>query len=127
MKRVCDGNFCVCFAYGQTGAGKTHTMSSLMRSMAADLFAEPGRFAVSFSYFEVLGKQCTDCLHGLPSAEPMEKHLSLGGELKPGEVELKEGVTGEVVVRNLSRHVVGGVEDFLRLAALATSRRDASP
>ena len=81
---------------GQTGAGKTHTMSSLLAALGADL--EHGKHgehsegqSVTITFFEVSSNGCTDllsdrakialrpCLKGGPASTPPEAATPRGG------------------------------------------------
>nr|XP_015218138.1 PREDICTED: kinesin-like protein KIF24 isoform X2 [Lepisosteus oculatus] len=77
IQHVFNGGKATCFAYGQTGAGKTHTMMGTARSpglyalAARDLFARLGRPApargplhLCISFFEIYCGQLYDLLDG---------------------------------------------------------------
>ena len=76
----------------QLWSGKTHTMNALMDRLGEHLFDGDG--AVTFSYFELLGKDLTDCL--------VEEQPEKG-------VQLSE-VDGEVHVTGLSVHAYSGLD-----------------
>ncbi|CAH2106418.1 unnamed protein product [Euphydryas editha] len=64
------------FAYGATGAGKTHTMSGLMSRALNHLFSsisesdDPDSYEVKLSYIEIYNENIRDLLN--PSAGPLE-------------------------------------------------------
>lgn len=66
------GGIGTCLAYGQTGAGKTHTQVQMQAMVARDVFnvlheqagtADPAHRSVAVSCFENLGDRCYDLLH----------------------------------------------------------------
>merc|ERR1719482_481039 len=105
LARAKAGLNSVVLAYGQTGSGKTHTMNALMDRLGEHLFDGDG--AVTFSYFELLGKDLTDCL----AEEQPEKG-----------VQLSE-VDGEVHVTGLSVHAVTSAPELAALVEKAKARR----
>ncbi|XP_073945305.1 kinesin-like protein KIF19 isoform X2 [Choristoneura fumiferana] len=64
------------FAYGATGAGKTHTMTGLMSRALSHLFtsiaesSHPSAYEVKMSYIEIYNENIRDLLN--PSAGPLE-------------------------------------------------------
>jgi hypothetical protein len=68
LERVlCGLGDCTALLYGQTGAGKTYTMSSLLRRVAREVDARIGRgieqpAAVEVTFFEVAADGCVDLL-----------------------------------------------------------------
>lgn len=73
-----DGYHCTCFAYGQTGAGKTHTMmgsrtdeaqAGIIPRIVADIFSHinaasgDDEFTVKASYVEIYMERIRDLLH----------------------------------------------------------------
>ncbi|XP_063618502.1 kinesin-like protein KIF19 [Cydia splendana] len=64
------------FAYGATGAGKTHTMTGLMSRALAHLFTsiaesdQPSAYEVKMSYIEIYNENIRDLLN--PGAGPLE-------------------------------------------------------
>ena len=119
VAKAMAGQVGVVFAYGQTGSGKTYTMNSLMESVSSEIFgtqATEGRAKskgsgpreISFSYLEVCGDVCTDCLDS--AAEE-------------GGVQIGEMLDGRVLTRNLTSHACASVEELHALVELAKSKR----
>ena len=148
-KALC-GEVGVIFAYGQTGAGKTFTMTAVMDRVVAELFppSSPSGTApraVRFSYLEILGSSVHDCLaappvaDGAASTEASATQLSrLPGELLEAidkmvdaeagrDVQIGEALDGRVLTRNLSAHDVCSAVELERLMAVAKSRRATAP
>jgi kinesin family protein 6/9 len=100
--------------YGQTGAGKTFTMTGARSSYAqrglvpralADLFKRvhqaPGTLMTCrVSYLEIYNELICDLLHP---------------ETKPSELAMSDDPAAGVVVKNLSSHLVSSEEDAMRL------------
>jgi hypothetical protein len=137
VKRAMAGQVGVVFAYGQTGSGKTHTMGGLLRRVAGDLFSgsnsgsEKKKRAINFSYFEVLGNNCQDCLvvatNGKKTQWGGTQSAAAGGAgPQPGAVQIGEGMDGGVITRNLSSHAAPDARTLLRLIDVAQSVRVAA-
>ena len=77
VNQCLDGYHCTCFAYGQTGAGKTHTMmgsrteeseAGIIPRMVADVFSHINsadaneEFTVKASYVEIYLERIRDLL-----------------------------------------------------------------
>jgi kinesin family protein 2/24 len=108
---VGSGQVGTIIAFGQTGAGKTHTMNALMDQVAADLFDDPVAAAsrtVSFSYMEILGQTLSDCL-----CESQEGP----------SVQLGELLDGSVVIRNLTERAASSAAELKDMLETAKSRR----
>jgi len=73
ISHVLDGGVATVFAYGQTGAGKTHTVMGMERHIGAALFSKQSPhhqdhsgasvLEITLSVFELLGDYATDLLH----------------------------------------------------------------
>jgi kinesin family protein 2/24 len=125
------------FAFGQTGSGKTHTMNGLMDSLIHDLYDNEGtqRHSITFSYMEMLGDTCNDCLVSndnnktiststvTTTVEEAVEETDDVSSNSTGNVRIGELLDGRVVVRNLSEHNVTTAEEFKSLLAIAKSRR----
>jgi kinesin family protein 2/24 len=135
VHRAIQGQIGVMFAYGQTGSGKTHTMGGLLRRVCGDLYGDENssggnqnnktkRGPVSFSYFEVLGNSCVDCL-----VEPKGVEKSRWGGTQSAastgssNVQIGEGMDGGVITKNLSSHDAPDACSLLALVEKAQSRR----
>jgi len=105
VDRAAAGGVGVVFAYGQTSSGKTHTMNGLMDKLVQSIYGDdvPHR-KVTFSYLEILGQVCTDC-------------LDTGAEA--GAVKIGEMLDGRMETRNL-------VEVECRTAAEFTAKVEAA-
>eukprot|EP00667_Euglena_gracilis_P005663 EG_transcript_5703 len=60
VRWVTSGHDATLICYGQTGTGKTHTMSGALERIAADLEGHQ----IQIAFFEIHGKQCRDLLRG---------------------------------------------------------------
>jgi hypothetical protein len=69
VRAAMNGGFSTMVMFGQPGSGKTHTMSDIEEQAAFDIFGSPveRNIAVSVTYIELFGSQCTDLL-GAPGA-----------------------------------------------------------
>ncbi len=109
------GQIGVIFAYGQTGSGKTHTMNGLMDRVVQELYDEPGvgvgvakKHRISFSYLQIAGQVCTDCLD----------RNAVEGAVKIGEL-----LDGRVEVRHLTEATCVDAQDFRRCVETAKQHR----
>ena len=111
VQSVLEGYNGTVFAYGQTGAGKTHTMEGLndpseLRGIIPNAFehifdyialnGEKDKFLVRASYFEIYNEEIRDLL----SATPQQS------------LELRESVDSGVYVRDLTSVLVKSVEEI---------------
>lgn len=105
-----------------------------MRRVVSDLYGDDAhdRGKVSFSYFEVLGNTCTDCL--APPARGQKSSSSSSSENNDGGagggaggVQIGEGMDGSVITRNLSEHPAPDADALLALIHVAQSRRSTAP
>lgn len=116
VKTIFEGGMATCFAYGQTGAGKTHTMGGEFKGkhqnftngiyglVARDVFAylrDPRyrnmNYVVSASFFEIYGKMVFDLL------------------AKKQRLRVLEDGQQVVQVVGLTEKVVGSINDVLEL------------
>lgn len=123
IPKVLMGINCTIFAYGSTGAGKTHTIMGysqdpgMMPRSMIDLFAaieaseEPSRFSVQVSYMEVYCETIRDLLSD--SDKP----------LNPCE----RASDGSVQVLGLTERDVVDVNEVLALVAEGSHRRKTEP
>jgi len=104
------GKVGVIFAYGQTASGKTHTMNGLMDQLVRHIYGEDAGNGdgdgdgvdrqVTFSYVEILGQTCTNCL--APSSASSDAASASAAAAAPGQVKIGEMLDGRVEVRNLA-------------------------
>ncbi|XP_046959391.1 kinesin-like protein KIF19 [Vanessa cardui] len=105
------------FAYGATGAGKTHTMSGLMSRALNHLFTsisesdDPDSYDVKLSYIEIYNENIRDLLN--PSAGPLELR--------------DEGGSGPPVVAGLSEVRALDASHVAELLARGDRSRTAEP
>ncbi|XP_037545328.1 kinesin-like protein KIF18A [Nematolebias whitei] len=118
---VMNGFNCTVFAYGATGAGKTHTMlgsqdnPGVMYRTMKDLFKrmddakEEKEFAVTFSYLEVYNEQIRDLL------------------ANAGPLAVREDSSKGVVVQGLSLHKPKSAEHILEALDFGNRNRTQHP
>ncbi|XP_037293630.1 kinesin-like protein KIF19 [Manduca sexta] len=105
------------FAYGATGAGKTHTMTGLMTRALNHLFTSiaesegPSAYEVKMSYIEIYNENIRDLLN--PSAGPLELR--------------DEGSSGAPVVAGLSEVCAKSAGHVAELLARGDRARIAEP
>ncbi|CAL9701581.1 unnamed protein product [Knipowitschia caucasica] len=118
---VMNGFNCTVFAYGATGAGKTHTMlgsqnnPGVMYRTMKELFKrmdeakEEKEFAVAFSYLEVYNEQIRDLLSNT------------------GPLAVREDGQKGVVVKNLTLHQPKSAEHILEALDSGNRKRTQHP
>ena len=122
IARVLDGYNATVFAYGATGAGKTHTMigtaaqPGVMVQTMHDLFngmrqRETGKYEVSVSYMEVYNEQIRDLLSPSPTASPLQ---------------LREERDGSMTIAGLSSHTPSSAAEVFRMLERGNQRRTQS-
>eukprot|EP01065_Artemidia_motanka_P030236 TRINITY_DN36250_c0_g1_i1.p1 TRINITY_DN36250_c0_g1~~TRINITY_DN36250_c0_g1_i1.p1 ORF type:complete len:645 (+),score=206.58 TRINITY_DN36250_c0_g1_i1:53-1936(+) len=108
---VFEGGWATCFAYGQTGTGKTHTMlgkdSKGLYALAADeIFSRLGNDQhCNCNYYEVYGNKCFDLLQ------------------RRQQCEIREDKQGHVNICGLTDHQVSCVEELLQLIETGSAVR----
>lgn len=110
VTRAMAGQVGVVFAYGQTGSGKTHTMSSLMTNIADEIYTTGAAktTTISFSYLQIAGQVCTDCLDS----------TAVEGAVKIGEL-----LDGRMQINNLKEVVCATAEEFGKHLSIAEVAR----
>ena len=69
VEKTKNGGIATLLMYGQSGTGKTHTMTTIQGMAARDIFTGlPPNYTVKVSFVEICGKQCFDLLDETPSA-----------------------------------------------------------
>ena len=122
IARVLDGYNATVFAYGATGAGKTHTMigtasqPGVMVQTMHDLFngmrqRETGKYEVSVSYMEVYNEQIRDLLSPSPTASPLQ---------------LREERDGSMSIAGLTSHTPSSAAEVFRMLERGNQRRTQS-
>ncbi|XP_072236828.1 kinesin-like protein KIF18A [Leuresthes tenuis] len=118
---VMNGFNCTVFAYGATGAGKTHTMlgsqnnPGVMYRTMTDLFKrmddakEEKEFAVAFSYLEVYNEQIRDLL------------------ANAGPLAVREDASKGVVIQGLTLHKPKSAEHILEALDSGNRNRTQHP
>jgi kinesin family protein 2/24 len=126
VENALAGRVCCCFAYGQTGSGKTYTMAGLMQSMAGSLFDPTNhgsKYTISFSFFEILGVNTTDCLAEYTGPNGAEAVSVTKGSTNSTGVVIGEDLSGAIVLRNLTEHMVADIHEFQQLVEFAAAHR----
>ena len=123
VERVLDGYNATVFAYGATGAGKTHTMigtaaqPGVMVQTMHDLFAgmrqrdAGSKYEVGVSYMEVYNEQIRDLLSPSPTASPLQ---------------LREERDGSMTIAGLSSHTPSSAAEVFRMLERGNLRRTQS-
>ncbi|RLU16867.1 hypothetical protein DMN91_010935 [Ooceraea biroi] len=121
ISSLLDGYNCSVFAYGATGAGKTHTMlgnkedPGITYRTVAELFSEIERqgkhreFTLCVSYLEIYNEIVQDLLH------------------KSGPLHLREDGKCEVIVAGLKPIAITSAEELLLLLAEGNKNRTQYP
>lgn len=121
ISNLLDGYNCSVFAYGATGAGKTHTMlgnkedPGISYLTVAELFAEIERqsdhreFDLNVTYLEIYNENVQDLLH------------------KSGQLHLREDGRCGVVVAGLKPITIESAEELLSLLAEGNKNRSQHP
>lgn len=113
LANVLSGGSSTVFMFGQTGSGKSHTMSGIEEYAAVVLVPEPSAqapVAGHLSFFEIAGSKC----------------LELLGDAPGSELQLMQGADGCVTPVGAARVAVTSTAQLLELIVLAKSRRATS-
>eukprot|EP00760_Papus_ankaliazontas_P004186 PhM_4_TR11704/c0_g1_i1/m.85961/K10395/KIF4_21_27; kinesin family member 4/21/27 len=113
-----EGYNCTVFAYGQTGAGKTHTMDGLVQFLLSDMFRRVDALSennigvtVRVSCMEIHNEVLRDLLYD----------EARDGEPKP--ITVRDGVDGNAVVLGLVEHTVRNQEELQAMIHRGTASR----
>lgn len=121
ISNLLDGYNCSVFAYGATGAGKTHTMlgnkedRGITYCTVAELFSEIEKqskqreFNLNVTYLEIYNENVQDLLH------------------KSGQLHLREDGRSGVVVAGLQPIAIQSAEELLLLLAEGNKNRTQHP
>ena len=130
VRDVLDGTNCTVFAYGQTGTGKTHTMSGAHDAECDVLSTDAGviprammqvfehleskelEHTVKVTYLELYNEEITDLLSA-PASSPGHKHVHA----------LMEDGKGGVAVKGLEEVYVSSTEDVFAVLNRGNARR----
>ena len=132
VKQCLDGYCCTCFAYGQTGAGKTHSMmgsrvdeayAGIIPRMVADIFNYIGtadtneEFTVKLSYVEVYLERIRDLL------APLSEHDAGGKKSRDdcrrfdsSNLKVRHDKKGRgLFIEGVSEFYLSNAEEMIRL------------
>eukprot|EP00042_Codosiga_hollandica_P031021 m.184629 g.184629 ORF g.184629 m.184629 type:complete len:747 (+) comp53526_c0_seq1:96-2336(+) len=117
-----QGQNTTCFAFGPTGAGKTHTMQGtpadpgVIPSTIKEIFfllkADAARFSyeVTMSYLEIYNEKVYDLL-----------------DVKDSDLQIREDLNHNILIPGLSETKVDSLEEFERLFESALRNRSTAP
>jgi len=134
-EKAMDGFNCTLLAYGQTGAGKTYTISGatenyklrgIIPRVLSKIFKQVEEhsdrsYKIQISYMEIYNESAYDLLATLPDAEfteaPINKKyiLRTNNTTKGGNLTFIDDVDGHVFIKGLSRHTAKCEGDCLNL------------
>ncbi|KAG1678195.1 hypothetical protein FOA52_016132 [Chlamydomonas sp. UWO 241] len=136
-----DGYNATVLAYGQTGGGKTFTVTEIMPQVARDLFStvkgreQSGAFCqVSMQYVELYNEELRDLLvhhnHASSSAHGHGAHAAFSSTPLPapggGAVSIREAPGGEIFLEGAAEAVVNSESHFMSMASIGNSSRSTS-
>lgn len=121
VKRTLDGYNSTIFAYGETGGGKTYSMTGTVNNFQhrgiipralTQLFAESEarheqQITVRVSYLEIYKEEIFDLLNTLPGTAGNKEH--------PTEMSVTEDEHNRIQIKGLSHHTVVSEEEALNL------------
>jgi kinesin family protein 2/24 len=106
---VLGGGTATCIAYGQTGAGKTFTMTGLQDRLARDVFAAASGRPIRLAFLENQGERCFDLQN------------------ERAKLSLREDADGAVHVAGLTEITVSTLEALREALAAANQLRATAP
>lgn len=106
---VLRGGTATCIAYGQTGAGKTFTMTGLQDRLALDMFAAAAGRPIRLAFLENQGERCYDLQN------------------ERAKVSLREDAHGSVHVAGLTEVTVSTLEALRKALAASNLLRASAP
>jgi len=126
VRDVLDGMNCTVFAYGQTGTGKTHTMSGAHGAECEVLSSEAGVIPRAMSHiFEHLGSKELEHTVKVTYLELYNEDITdlLGEPSSPKKHAIVEDGKGGVAVRGLEEVYVSSTEDVFAVLNRGNARR----
>lgn len=104
-----------CIMFGQTGTGKTYTMSALEEQLATDLFEQEfvisKKIKITMCSFEIQGKKCFDLFNE-------------SGNKK--EIFLREGEDKQIHIRGANYVDINNQKEFLKFIDIVRKERTSS-
>jgi len=140
VRDVLEGMNCTVFAYGQTGTGKTHTMSGArdaecdvlsqdagvipraMSQLFEHLESKELEHSVKVTYLELYNEEITDLL-GPPAEEASSSASSASSAAGKVKHALMEDGKGGVAVKGLEEVYVGSTEEVFAVLNRGNARR----
>ena len=140
VRDVLEGMNCTVFAYGQTGTGKTHTMSGArdaecdvlsqdagvipraMSQLFEHLESKELEHSVKVTYLELYNEEITDLL-GPPAEEASSSASSASSAAGKVKHALMEDGKGSVAVKGLEEVYVGSTEEVFAVLNRGNARR----
>ena len=140
VRDVLEGMNCTVFAYGQTGTGKTHTMSGArdaecdvlsqdagvipraMSQLFEHLESKELEHSVKVTYLELYNEEITDLL-GPPAEEASSAASSASSAAGKVKHALMEDGKGGVAVKGLEEVYVGSTEEVFAVLNRGNARR----
>jgi kinesin family member 2/24 len=110
VQKVMEGGKATILMFGQTGSGKSYTMSALERLSFSQMFARNSLkdAVVQVQYLELCGKLCRDLIVASDNTTP---------------IKLRDAADGSVRFVNAASISVDGAEQLLRVVEAAKDRR----
>ena len=118
VETVLKGSQAALIAFGQTGAGKTHTSVAMQRRAAAALLSHRAIASLEVSFLEICGDALSDLLVLADEEDAAASRPPLS---------LRENANGQLVVTGLRRIAVTTVEEADKVLADANRLRAAAP
>lgn len=131
-----------CIMYGQTGTGKTYTMSNIENFLSHDIFnqrdVKTGKVSISMCCFEISGKKCYD-LFNFEERKSVSVKENLNGDdnnvkvrkesKKPpqhNEVFLREGEDKQIHVRGVKYVDINNEDELMKYIEISRKERTSS-
>ena len=118
-----SGHRAAMLAFGQTGAGKTHTCVAMELRAASELLSSPNVESIGISFLELCGEKLVDLLN--------VANVRGGDDVSDSDpvasLALREDATGELAVVGLSERWAASIEDAHAILTAANATRAAAP